>query len=216
MGSLEWMGFSLGFVYCAAPGAVNVMTLDEGLSRGPRAALGIQTGSLIGDTAYGALALAGLTWVMEQSNTHWILGILGALLLFYLGWSAIQSGRQQQRDWQERQTNQPQHAQPDRFWRPFMVGAGMSLANPWGMVFWLSLGGAVLAHLAPTSVGHSLIFLLSYVMGAVAWVAVYVASILGFRRVFRVQWLGYFGWLAGLSLWGFGLNMLASLAHLGF
>lgn len=206
---VAWTGLYLGLVYCAAPGAVNVMALEAGLETGVAATLGIETGSIIGDAVYGAVALAGLSFLLMRPGAHLVLALAGFVLLAYLGWSAIRTG------WRAGRSVSPGRAKraTGSFMGAFGVGMAMSLANPWGVAFWMSLGGAALAQLGHPSFGDTELLFVSYLAGAFLWTVLYTIGIGLLRRVFRPHWLGYFGWFSGLALWGFAVNLLVGLVR---
>lgn len=80
----------LGIAYASAPGAVNTEALRRGLGRGFRPALLVQTGALIGDLLWAALALTGVSLLFQYRPVQIVLGIAGAFFLLRLAWSALQ------------------------------------------------------------------------------------------------------------------------------
>ena len=67
----------LGFVYSAAPGAVNTEALRRGLQRGFFASFSVQIGALLGDLVWAIIGLTGVALVFHFLAIQIILGIAG-------------------------------------------------------------------------------------------------------------------------------------------
>ena len=136
----------MGLVYVAAPGPVNTETVRRGLSGGFRVALALQVGALVGELVYAVMALFGLSVLVMQPVLHMLLGMIGTGVLVYLGWSAVRDGWHRSTPalpLQGRAGSSRARCRPDMA-GSFAIGAVISLANPFAVVFWLSMGGAVL------------------------------------------------------------------------
>ena len=136
-----WSGVMIGIAYVLPPGPVNIETVRRGLTGGFRAALALQCGALIGDMTYAVLAWAGAGLLLTQTAAQSPLGIAGTALLLYLGWSAFKSWKSVAGTVIQRSgTMRVSHRQA------FGAGLTISLANPFTIAFWLSLGGSVIQH----------------------------------------------------------------------
>jgi len=78
MDTLFLSAFGLGIAFCAPPGAITAEALRRGLARGFRPALLLELGSLIGDAAWAALALAGAAIVVQNRAIQIVLGAAGS------------------------------------------------------------------------------------------------------------------------------------------
>ena len=187
----------LGIAYASAPGAVNTEALRRGLGRGFRPALPVQTGALIGDLLWAALALTGVSLLFQYRPVQIVLGIAGAFFLLRLAWSALQGA------W--RGGLPGAHGRIGR--GDFATSAFFSLANPFGIAFWAGVGSGFTvgtdarASLVPLLVGFAcgaFLCCLGFAL-AVSWGRRFVRPV-----VFRVVnalcglTLGYFG---GRLLW---------------
>jgi chemosensory pili system protein ChpE len=194
----------LGLAYGSAPGAVNAETIRRGVSRGFRPAFLVQVGSLLGDVGWAVLALAGLAVVLRDTTLRATLGVAGALLLLWFAWSALRGAATA--------SGEPEsEAQAARARSLGALGTGVlfSVANPFGPVFWLGVGGGLAAGGAvDQTVGGAVAFIGAFTVGALVW-AISVSSLLGFARrwatprLFRVVDVA-----CGLAFGFFGIRLL--------
>lgn len=183
----------MGIAFAAPPGAVTAETFRRGAHGGFAVALGVQLGSLVGDATYALLALAGLAALAQSPVLQFALGAFGALFLMYLAWSSFQSARAPVAVAPLGETQVVVAAMPtDERRSAFLSGMAISLANPWAIAFWLSLGGA-LASLGLANAGTMAVafFFGCFMLGVAAWsfaLAVFVGQMRGLMRpaIFRV------------------------------
>ncbi|NTU84812.1 MAG: LysE family transporter [Chloroflexales bacterium] len=138
------VGIMLGVAYVAAPGPVNIETLRRGLRGGVWAALALQVGSLAGHLLWAILALAGVGALLTHSVAQLWLGVVGTGLLIYLGWSTLRSSQElvvvAYPGVGVHPLGQPgAHSLRHCFW----AGAAIATANPFALVFWVSVGGTM-------------------------------------------------------------------------
>jgi chemosensory pili system protein ChpE len=173
----------LGIAFCAPPGVVTAESVRRGLDRGFWAALFLQLGSLIGDATWAVIALAGVAFLVQNLWVRFGLGILGSLVLLWLAWGAFRdawhgklpqgTGRQSRGD--------------------FTTGALLSLGNPFAIAFWLGVGGtAVSSRVANPQMEHNAIFLLAFMLGALAW-AFFLASLIAWGQ--KLVNAAFFRWV---------------------
>jgi threonine/homoserine/homoserine lactone efflux protein len=119
----------------------------------------VGVGSLIGDAVYAALALGGLTAVSHYTVARLVIGSCGALLLFWLAFDALRAGV-------------PNPAEPANISgkrSDFLMGAGLSLTNPWAIAFWLGFGGVLLSAGIRNPEAKLPLLLAVFLIGALAW-----------------------------------------------
>jgi chemosensory pili system protein ChpE len=183
-------GILMGLAFAAPPGAVTAETFRRGARGGFALALGVQLGSLVGDATYALLALGGLAALAQNPAFQFALGALGALFLLYLAWSTFHSALAPGGlTFSGAQSSSTMLSGERR--SAFLSGMGISLANPWAIAFWLSIGGA-LASLGVAVAGPFAIafFFASFMLGAAIWsfaLAVLVGRVHGLMRpaIFR-------------------------------
>ncbi|MHB0876446.1 MAG: LysE family transporter [Anaerolineae bacterium] len=214
----------LGIAYCAPPGAVNAESIRRGLARGFWASLRVQVGSLIGDTTWAVVALFGAAYLVQNHTARLVLGVIGVVLLGRLAWSALRDA------WRPSGAATPDAAAPSGGSEPavanatrsrsdFATGAVLSLANPWGVAFWLGVGSAVVTGgVTDPQPAQLAVFLGGFILGAMVW-CLALASLVGWGR--RFVGGTFFRWVnltCGLALSyfavRFALNLLPTIEAL--
>lgn len=194
-------GILLGISFCAPVGPVTIETLRRGMRGGFRPALGLQLGSIIGDTTFCVLAFLGLAPLVTHNIIRIPLWVAGALVLAYLGLSAMRDALGQLQLEAASATGDVQLGMT----RSFRTGAVMSLTNPMAVLWWVSIGGAMLASgitdLSPTGTAA---FIGSFILGCFLY-AIFMASLVGFGRQFiRPTFFRVATAVSGLALLFFG------------
>jgi chemosensory pili system protein ChpE len=191
--------FVAGLAYCAAPGVINAEALRRALTRGFRAALLFLVGALIGDAAWAAIALSGVIMISPGAVLHGILGVGGALFLGWMAWGAL-------RDSLRGHTPAILHTSRND---DLFLGLLLALANPFAVMFWLSIGGgllrvsAIASQLlaAATAIG-------AFILAALIW-SVLLASLASYGR--SLMTAVAFRWLnagAGVCMALFGVDLI--------
>lgn len=193
-------GILLGISFCAPVGPVTIETLRRGMRGGFRPALGLQLGSIIGDTTFCVLAFLGLAPLVTHNLIRIPLWVAGALVLAYLGITAVRDSLGQMK--LETAAADGVHL---GLTRSFRTGAVMSLTNPMAILWWVSIGGAMLASgitdLSPTGTAA---FIASFIVGCFLY-AIFMASLVGFGRQFiRPTFFRVATAVSGLALLFFG------------
>jgi threonine/homoserine/homoserine lactone efflux protein len=189
---------SFGVAYAAAPGAVNAESLRRGLARGFRPALLVQIGSLVGDLGWAALALAGVSLLVQSRPLQVVLGIAGGCFLLRLAWKAFAQA------WRVRSVR-PGDARDDR--GDFATGLFFSIANPFGLAFWSAVGGGLGALGVEGMAGYSM-FLGGFATGAIAWCLVAALAIAWTQRRVSARVVRVTSALAGVLLGYFGIRLV--------
>jgi chemosensory pili system protein ChpE len=204
------LGVMLGVAYVLPPGPVNIETVRRGLVGGARAALAIQLGAVIGDVVYAILALVGVGLLLSYSAAQSLLALIGTGLLVYLGWSALRSG------WGNVDIVACSPAGAASAWpttphanlqRTFLTGLAISIANPYGIPFWLSVGSSFMQH----SHNHGVLFLCGFFLGSLLS-SLMIAGLVG-RCCSRIspQILRWTSGACGLALIALGLCLGRSM-----
>jgi threonine/homoserine/homoserine lactone efflux protein len=205
-------GAFLGLLFNASPGPINVECIRRGLQGGFWDALGVQLGGMVGQIVYALLALAGVGLLFRSAAVHTLLGLAGAGFLLYLGATAVHRG------WRGRHAAASAQAGGvelagggERAVRGGMrLGAAISLASPWGIAFWLSVGGTAL----PRTPGGAAGFLGGFVVGGLLW-ALGFPVLVGWIRSRRAQAIAGLSNVVsigcGIALIAFGLALAYSV-----
>jgi chemosensory pili system protein ChpE len=191
--------FGLGLAFCAPPGAVTAEAIRRGLAGGFRPAFLLELGSLIGDATWAGIALVGAAFLVQSAPTRIVLGILGAALLFWLGWSAIRAAR-----W-------PQEIKvtPSRGRGNFVTGAMLSLTNPVAVAFWVGVGAGAVQSIVPRpSPADFVAFYAGFLAACVLWCFAFSAVVASGRAMLRPILFRVINGACGIALLAFGVQFV--------
>lgn len=204
--SLHAAALWLMIAYCAAPGAVNAESFRRGLRGGFTSAILVQLGAVAGRVLWAAIALAGSGVLAGSGPVHAGLAALGAILLLRASWHALAA---------------PVHLAPAAqsgssvHRGDFTAGLLISLTNPFALVFWTSVIGALGLETGGGWDVHNAPMLLATLMAAAfAWSAIAAAAIALGRRAATIGTLRLAEAAAGLTLGIFGVQLLWETAGL--
>jgi threonine/homoserine/homoserine lactone efflux protein len=187
----------LGIAYSAAPGAVNTEAIRRGAVHGARAALLVETGSLIGDSLWALLALTGVTFFAHYLAVQIVLGIAGGCFLLRMAWLALYEALRGHRSSPARAVTKQGN---------FATGVVFGVANPVGLAFWSGMGSSVVAS-GITGV-QFVLFFLGFFLGAVIWCCGISALIHWGGRWLRPAMFHWINALCGIALGYFGVRVL--------
>ena len=165
-------GALIALSFSAPPGPVAMETVRRGLRGGFWAGFKGQLGPVIADFMWFLISLLGLAPLAQDAWVGGLLASAGGGVLRYLGGSGIRNAFKtriaQLNDWVESKQS------------AFRRGMAISIANPMGVGYWVSVGGAlVAAGLAGTTPTQTVSFVAGFVGGTVAW---------AFLMAFAIRW----------------------------
>jgi len=146
-------GLLLGLSLAAPPGPVNALIALRSLRRALRGFM-VGLGALSADMTY-LTALLLLEGSVPRSFLK-PLGLAGALLMLYMGLSALRSHGASTAARLEEFT--------DSYLRDYLVGLGMGISNPFQAAWWLTAGLTLVANL-----GYRIV--VGFVAGILIWVS---------------------------------------------
>lgn len=185
-------GMLLGLAYVLPPGPVTAETVRRSLQGGVPAALAVQLGAVGGDFVYALLVLAGLSHVLNHTMLRPGATVLGSVLLVALGISALRAPSAPPAPVAAGSAT----ATPAPLPRLAAAGVFLSLANPFAVAFWMTVGSTA-ANAAPS-------WLAGFMLGSLA------ASLLTGLVAGRLHGQRYGRWLTagcGCLLIAFGLKL---------
>jgi chemosensory pili system protein ChpE len=199
MVTLFFSALGLAFSFCAAPGIVNTEAIRRGLARGCRPAFLVEMGSLIGDSTWAVIALAGLAVIVQNTAARLALGMAGTVLLIYLAWCAVRDARR--------------GSMPEAAGTPgqsdFATGAFLSLGNPFNVAFWLGVSGSVISTIIPSpQTRHLIVFFVGFMSGGLLWGIVLSGLVAWGRQLLKPSIFRWVNLLCGLLLGYFGIQLL--------
>lgn len=134
--ALTWWLVSLSGVLM--PGPVSAMAVSEGARRGVVAGPLITAGHAAAEVVLVAALGFGLSQVLRQPVVVGVIGILGGLVLLWMGWGIVKTARSEVFD---ANPPAPSRAAPVRD-RRNLVSAGilMTVSNPYWLLWWATVG----------------------------------------------------------------------------
>jgi L-lysine exporter family protein LysE/ArgO len=190
-------GMGVGVVLAAPIGPINVEIIRRGLLQGSRAGWLVGLGALTADTIFATLIVSGLTQVADRPLLRIPLYAAGALMLAYIGVMSIRQA-----------TRGPitLAGQPQGHSRAYVTGFLMAALNPMGIVYWLSIGSALVAE-AVSNVGQagSPVLVGGVFLGIFCWVSTLAILVHFGRRFVNERVMRWITGITGVMLIGFGV-----------
>lgn len=189
-------GMTIGVALAAPVGPINIEIIKRGIQGGYRNGWLVGLGALSADTVFAALIVSGLTPVADSRALRVPLFLAGAVMLMWVG---IRSVHQALHGDVVRTEDVPGGR------RSYVTGVLMAAFNPMGIVYWLSVGAALVADAvgragptgAPLLVGGVFFGILLWVT-FLSWMAQVARRFVTGRGMSAVTGVG------GIALIGFG------------
>lgn len=127
------LGVAVGAAYCAPVGPVTLEMVRRGLSVGFLAGFVVGLGSVIGDAFWAAVGILGSSFLTGSVPLRTGIGALGVVILLFVAWNAFRESRKD-----------PDYhlSDPPRRRTGFAVGVALSMANPFAVLFWLTVSAS--------------------------------------------------------------------------
>ena len=198
MGRLTAMAFIAALSGAMMPGPLLVATIQQSAARGLDAAFWLITGHALLEAVLLVLLMVGLRAVIARPRVRALIGLVGGTALIYMGADmALQAARMQL---SLEAAGQAAAYSPVEL---IVLGAAVSLANPYFTGWWATIGAGQLSVMAPRTPGEFLGFYLGHEAGDFAWFL-----FVGFLVVTGRQWLTDGAWRAAILLCGLILVIL--------
>jgi len=190
-------GLLLGLAIALPVGPVITELIRRGLAGGFLPAWQVGLGAALSHAILVTLTLLGVVTFLDRPAWHLLLGAAGVLVLGYLGVDALRAG-----------TAPPALETTRRAGHPFLVGFGIGIANPITLLWFLTVGGALIMTHSGGRAGLATTFGVSFVAGVLGWDTV-MACLAGYGR----RWMGprilrALNVTAGLIFFGFAARLL--------
>ncbi len=163
------LGVAVGAAYCAPVGPVTLEMVRRGLSVGFLAGFLVGLGSVIGDAFWAAVGILGSTFLTGSVPLRTAIGALGVVILLVVAWNAFRESRKD-----------PDYhlTDPPRKRTGFAVGVALSMANPFAVLFWLTVSASgAMASLGVDRSHH--VARVWFFIGLVAGAIVYALALCG-------------------------------------
>lgn len=190
-------GMSIGVALAAPIGPINIEIIRRGIQGGYRHGWLVGLGALSADTVYAALIVSGLTPVADSAALRVPLFLAGATMLGYVGYRSVRTAvRGSDVD--------ASHHVGGR--HSYVTGLLMAVFNPMGIVYWLSVGAALVAE-AVERVGTagSPVLVGGVFCGIFLWVTFLSWLAQVSRRFVTGNGMRWITGIGGIALIGFGI-----------
>lgn len=192
-------GIGVGVALAAPVGPINIEIVRRGLLGGFWNGWVVGLGALSADTIYCTLVVAGLLGVADTSSARGPLFLAGAIVLCYLGVRSIV----------EALRNRATITGTVSRRRGYTAGFLMAAASPFGIVYWLSIGAALVARAVERSgKGGAPVLVSGVFLGILCWVTFLSVLTQGGRRFVSPATLRWATVVAGIVLVAFGVSFL--------
>lgn len=144
-------------------GPINLEIMRRNLTYGTRFGIGLGLGASSADLTYVLLLSVGLLSLLKYPLVLQIVGILGAIILAWFGWTALKAAPK---------AMQNQGKKPQSVFKCWLEGYLLTLVNPFTILFWASVS----AQLVSLTLGKtSAIWYasLGVILGTVSWIFVF-------------------------------------------
>lgn len=203
------VAFGLGMVFNATPGVIFAESLRRGLRGGFHRALAVQLGSVIGDSLWAVLGLAGVGALFLLDDVRVPLTLAGAALTVLLGLHSVRQATVPALALRYDSPALPAQVRPAS---DFGVGAALSLTSPTNVAFWgggaAAVSSAVGVAPSPGALG---VFFSGFFVASILWCWVSAAVIALIRRSASTRVVRVIDGSCGLALVALGGWSLAAL-----
>lgn len=163
MAQLALYGATVGIILAAPVGPINIEIVRRGLRDGFLHGWMLGLGALTADTIYALAIVSGFTRVADNEQLRVVLFLAGAGMMGYLGITSLVKALTQPEEL-ESGLNIPRS-------RTYVSGFLLAAFNPFGIVYWLTVGAGLAAD-AVTRFGEggAPILVIGVMLGILLWV----------------------------------------------
>lgn len=191
-------GMTVGVTLAAPIGPINVEIIRRGIRDGFVHGWVLGLGALSADTIYAALIVGGLTPLADRPTLRVPLFLAGGVMLAWVGWMSVRTALRG--DAADAYDTVPRRG------RSYATGFLMAIFNPMGIVYWLSVGAALVAD-AVQRVGQvgSPVLVMGVMFGIFCWVTFISVLAQISRRFVTGPGMRWVTGVSGLIIIGFAL-----------
>lgn len=199
--SIALYGATVGVVLAAPIGPINIEIVRRGIRDGFAHGWMTGLGALTADTIYALAIVLGFAQFAENESVRITLFFFGAAMMTYIGYNSIKNALD---------SNEVEAVEPRRG-RSYITGFLMAAFNPFGIIYWLTVGAGLAADAVNRGgSGAAPVLVVGVTLGILAWVTT-LSVIAQVSRKFVTG--GGMRWITGLSgvvLIGFAVWFLIS------
>lgn len=160
-------GFLLSLSLCLDIGIANIAMITLAMQRGYFHGFWLGMGTCVGDLAYALLAMAGMAVLLQYEAVRWMLWIGGgAMLLFFAVKMLIAAFRKVS----ELNVSETHQCRP--LLREFGRGVVLAMSSPTAILWFATVGGALISRMGQHSVTATSWFLSGFFIAGMFWTCV--------------------------------------------
>jgi threonine/homoserine/homoserine lactone efflux protein len=193
-------GMFVGVALAAPIGPVNIEIITRGLRHGFRNGWLVGLGALTADTVYALIIVSGLTPIADRPGLRAPLFLAGAAMLGWVGYNSLRNA-----------LNPPDavDSSAPRGRKSYVTGLLIALLSPMGIVYWLSVGAALVTEAVDRSGTAGAPVLVGGVfLGLLAWVTVLSVVAQVSRRFVTGPAMRWITGFSGVLIIGFAMYFL--------
>ncbi|TPE14783.1 LysE family translocator [Pantoea vagans] len=160
-------GFLLSLSLCLDIGIANIAMITLAMQRGYFHGFWLGMGTCVGDLAYALLALAGMAVLLQYEVVRWILWIGGGAMLFWFAGKMLIAAF---RNASEPDVSETHHSRP--LIREFGRGVVLAMSSPSAILWFATVGGALISRMGPHNVAATSWFLGGFFIAGMFWTCV--------------------------------------------
>lgn len=199
--SIALYGATVGVVLAAPIGPINVEIVRRGIRDGFLHGWMTGLGALTADTIYALAIVLGFARFAENEAVRVVLFFFGAAMMTYIGYNSIKTALG---------PHATEGAAPKRG-RSYVTGFLMAAFNPFGIIYWLTVGAGLAADAVNRAgSGAAPILVIGVMLGIFAWVTTLSVIAQVSRRFVTGIAMRWITGASGVVLLGFAIWFLVS------
>lgn len=160
-------GFLLSLSLCLDIGIANIAMITLAMQRGYFHGFWLGMGTCLGDLIYALLALAGMGILLQFAAVRWALWIGGGAMLVWFALKMLAAA------FRQREALSAGEPPRDRsLSREFGRGVLLAMSSPTAILWFATVGGAIISRMGQHSVAASSWFLSGFFIAGVLWTCV--------------------------------------------
>lgn len=183
-------GFLIGFVLSIPVGPIAVLCIQRTLNRGKYHGWITGIGASTSDVFYAALAIFGLSFVVDFINTHeMIIEIIGAVVFVFLGIKLYKENPSANLS--------TENVRKESYLQDYLTAFGLTISNPLIIFLFITVFAQTEFVNSQTSIYQIVIALVSVFIGACTWWFLLTSLVNLLRNKINVRGLGLLNKLSG-------------------
>jgi len=207
--SILYRGIAIGFLAACPIGAVAILCTQKTIQKGFFQGFLMGLGSAFGDFFYAIVTGFSLSFISDFLVNHRvILGILGSILMLYLGWGIFMKNPVKQ--WKENKKADNVKSKR-KILGDFVASFGLTISNPLTIIVFGGLftaSGAISKETPPLETSF---LLLGVILGAIAWWALLAFVVNIFRNKIGPRHIMWINKITGLCVMIFGISVMITV-----